>query len=145
MLRKLSVGGYLDVLAALLGALGTVLTIVSATMSSDNGLAGLPMIAAAGFAGVALCALAVWAPARFGNFDVLGTVSIWGAIALYCYTFGAALGQRVMLIAGLFSYNSGNTLGWSVFYVSLGAWGCLLAGCLALIVSGFLRTVRQGA
>lgn len=143
MLKKLNIGGYLNVLAALLGLIGVILTIVSGTMSADNRLAGLPMLAAAGIVGVVLCLLSVWAPTRFGNFDIPGTLSIWGAIALYCYAFGGAVGQRIMLIAGLFSYNSGNTVGWSVFYVSVGAWACLLVGCLVLIISGFLRTAKQ--
>ena len=143
MLKKLTTGGYLNVLAAVLGVVGAVLTIVSGTMSVDNQLSGLPMLAAAAFAGAALCVLAVWAPARFGNFDLVSSVSICAAIAAYCYAFGGAVGQRIMMIAGLFSYNSGNTIGWNVFYVSVGAWACLLVGCLALVASGFLRTVKQ--
>lgn len=144
-MKKLNIGGYLNVLAALLGLVGTILTIVSGTMSVDNKLANMTMIVAAGFIGVVLCALSVYTPTRFGNFDLVGSVSIWGAIALYCYTFGAAVGQRIMLIAGLFSYNSGNTIGWNVFYVSVGAWACLLVGCVCLIASGFFRSVKETA
>lgn len=142
MLKKLNIGGYFNVLAALLGVAGTVLTIVSGMVSTDNPLANTAVIAAAGFVGAALCVLAVWAPARFGNYDLLGSVSIWGAIALYCYAFGSAVAQRVMLIAGLFSFNSANEAGWGVFYVSAAAWACLLAACAVLIISGFLRAVK---
>lgn len=143
MLKKLSIGGYLNVLAAILGVVGVILTIVSGTISADNPLSGLPMIAAAGIVGVVLCLLSTWTPGRFGNFDMIGSAALLGAIALYCYTFAAAVAQQVMLIAGLFSFNAGNTAGWSVFYVSVGAWACLLVGCLVLIISGFLRTVKQ--
>ncbi len=144
-MKKLNVGGYFNILAAILGVVGTILTIVSSTMSADNTLAGLPMIAAAGIAGAVLCVLAVWTSGRFGNFDLIGSVSLLAAIGLFFYTFGAAVGQRVMMIAGLFSFNAGNTTGWSVFYVSVGAWACLLVGCLVLIISGFLRTVKENA
>ena len=65
MLKKLNIGGYFNVLAALLGVAGTVLTIVSGMVSTDNPLANTAVIAAAGFVGAALCVLAVWAPARF--------------------------------------------------------------------------------
>lgn len=143
MLKKLSVGGYMNVLAAILGVVGTILTIVSGTMSVDNPLSGLALIVVAGIVGVVLCLLATVAPTRFGNFDMVGSVSLVAAIALYCYAFGAAVGQRIMLIAGLFSYNSGNTVGWSVFYVSVGAWACLLVGALVLIISGFLKTAKE--
>ena len=144
MLKKLNIGGYFNVLAALLGVAGTVLTIVSGMVSTDNPLANTAVIAAAGFVGAALCILAVWAPARFGNYDLLGSVSIWGAIALYCYAFGSTVAQRVMLIAGLFSFNSANEGGWSVFYVSAAAWACLLLGCVLLVASGFVKSVKEG-
>lgn len=144
MLKKLSIGGYLNALAALLGLAGTILTIVSGMVSVDNPLANTALIAVAGFAGVVLCLLAIFAPSRWGNFDMLGSVSILGAIALYCYTFGAAVGQRVMLIAGLFSFNAANEAGWSVFYVSVAAWACLLLGCVLLVVSGFVKSVKEG-
>lgn len=144
MLKKLSIGGYLNALAAVLGLAGTILTIVSGMVSVDNPLTNTALIAAAGCAGVVLCLLAIFAPSRWGNFDILGSVSILGAIALYCYTFGAAVGQRVMLIAGLFSFNAANEAGWSVFYVSVAAWVCLLLGCVLLVVSGFVKSVKDG-
>ena len=144
MLKKLSIGGYLNALAAVLGLAGTILTIVSGMVSVDNPLTNTALIAAAGCAGVVLCLLAIFAPSRWGNFDILGSVSILGAIALYCYTFRAAVGQRVMLIAGLFSFNAANEAGWSVFYVSAAAWACLLLGCLLLVVSGFVKSVKEG-
>ena len=143
MLKKLNVGGYLNVLAALLGLAGTILTIVSGMVSADNPLANTALIAVAGFGGVALCLLAILAPSRWGNFDMVGSVSILGAIALYCYTFGAAVGQRVMLVAGLFSFNAANEAGWSVFYVSVAAWACLLAGCLLLVAGAFMKSVKE--
>ena len=61
MLKKLNVGGYLNVLAALLGLAGTILTIVSGMVSADNPLANTALIAVAGFGGVALCLLAILA------------------------------------------------------------------------------------
>lgn len=145
MLKKLSFGGYLCALAAILGLVGAILTIVSGTVSADNPLANAAMITAAAFAGAVLSALPIFTSTRFGNFDLIGSVSIIAAIALYCYAFGAAVSQRVMLVAGLFSFNAGNTAGWNVFYVSVGAWACLLVGCLVLIISGFLRSAKENA
>ena len=144
MLKKLSLGGYLCALAAVLGLAGAVLTIASGFVSADNPLSNLPVIAAAVFAGAVLSALPIVTSTRFGNFDLIGSVSILGAIALYCYTFGAAVAQRVMLIAGLFSFNSANEGGWSVFYVSAAAWACLLLGCVLLVASGFVKSVKEG-
>lgn len=61
--------------------------------------------------GVVLCALAIVVPSRFGNYDVLGSVPILGAIALYVYALGAVVSQRVVLIAGLMSFNAANEAG----------------------------------
>lgn len=36
MMKKLSIGGYLTALAALLGLVDTILTVVSGTVSADN-------------------------------------------------------------------------------------------------------------
>lgn len=142
-MKKLSIGGYLTALAAILGLAGTILTVVSGKVSADNPLSNTGMIVAAGLVGVVLCALAIFAPSRWGNFDLLGSASILGAIALYCYTFGAAVGQRVMLIAGLNSFNAANEAGWRVFYVSVAAWACLLVACVVLVLSGFLKSVKE--
>lgn len=142
MLKKLSIGGYCNILAAILGLVGVILTIVSGIISTDNPLSNLPVIATAGIVGVVLCLVSTWSPTKFDNFDILSSASTLGAIALYCYTFAAAVGQQVILIAGLFSFNAANEAGWKVFYVSVGAWSCLLVGCVVLIVSGFLRTAK---
>jgi hypothetical protein len=48
-----------------------------------------------------------------------------------------------MLVAGLFSFNAANEAGWSVFYVSVGAWACLLLGCVLLVASGFMKSVKE--
>lgn len=144
-MKNQGIACYLNIIAALLGIAGVILTAVSGTMSAANALSGLPMLIAAGIAGVALVCLAVYSPNRWGNHDLVGSASVVVAIVLYTYVFGACLSQRIMLIAGLFSYNSGNTVGWSIFYVSIAAWVCLLVGCLFLIVGSFLKSVKEPA
>lgn len=144
-MRKLNIGAYLTALAALLGAAGLILTVVSSTMSRDNALTGLPMVVAAGVAAVVLVCVAVYAPTRWGNHNPVTAVCVVAAIPLYVYVFGTCISQRIMLIAGLFSYNAGNTLGWSIFYACVGAAVCLLAGCVFLIVGSFLKSVKDDA
>lgn len=142
-MKKQGIACYLNIAAVILGIAGVILTVVSSTMSSANALSGLPLLVLAGVAGVVLVGLAVYAPNRWGNHDPISTVSLVAAIALYSYVFGACLSQRVMLIAGLFSYNSGNTQGWSIFYICIAAWVCLLVGVLLLIVGAFLKSVKE--
>lgn len=142
-MKKQGLAFYLNVLAVILGIVGVILTVVSSTMTTDNALSNLPVLVIAGIVGIILVCIAIYAPNRWGNHDPVSFVSVVAAIALYSYLFGAAVSQRIMLIAGLFSYNAGNTTGWSIFYVSVAAWVCLIVGILFLIVGSFLKSVKE--
>ena len=123
--------------------MGLFLTVRSSTMSADNALTNLSTLILAGVVAIVLVCVAIVAPSRLGNHDPLSTVSVLGAIALYCYLFGSCVSQRVMLIAGLFSFNDANTMGWSIFYTCIGAWVCLLLGILLLVIGSFLNSVKE--
>lgn len=140
---KKGIASYLNILAAVLGIAGLILTIYSSSVSTDNALGNLPMLILAGVVGIALVGAAVVLPPRRGNHDPISAAAVLGAIALYSYLFGSCVSQRVMLIAGLFSFNAGNTAGWNVFYICVAAWACLLLGILLLIVGSFLKSVKE--
>ena len=142
-MKKQGIACYLNILAAILGIAGVILTVVSSTATTDNALSGLPMLVAAGVIGILLVCAAIYLPNRMGNHDPISAVAVLGAIALYSYVFGACVSQRVMLIAGLFSFNAGNTAGWQVFYLCVAAWCCILVGIIALIVGSFLKSVKE--
>ena len=142
-MKKQGIAFYLNILAAILGAVGLFLTVRSSTMSADNALSNLSTLILAGVVAIVLVCVAIVAPNRLGNHDPLSAISVLAAIALYCYLFGSCVSQRVMLIAGLFSFNDANTVGWSIFYTCIGAWVCLLVGILFLIVGRFLNSVKE--
>ena len=142
-MKKQGIAFYLNILAAILGAVGLFLTVRSSTMSADNALSNLSTLILAGVVAIVLVCVAIVAPNRLGNHDPLSAISVLAAIALYCYLFGSCVSQRVMLIAGLFSFNDANTVGWSIFYTCIGAWVCLLVGILFLVVGSFLNSVKE--
>ena len=142
-MKKQGIAFYLNILAAILGAVGLFLTVRSSTMSADNALSNLSTLILAGVVAIVLVCVAIVAPNRLGNHDPLSAISVLAAIALYCYLFGSCVSQRVMLIAGLFSFNDANTVGWSIFYTCIGAWVCLLVGILLLVVGSFLKSVKE--
>lgn len=143
-MMKKGIAFYLNVLAAILGIAGLILTVYSSSVSADNALGNVSMLVVAGVVGILLACVAVAMPVRLGkNHDPISAVSVLGAIALYAYLFGSCVSQRVMLIAGLFSFNAGNTAGWNIFYICIGAWVCLLVGILLLIVGSFLKSVKE--
>ncbi len=141
-MKHCAISCYLNAIAAVAGAAGILLTVLSSTATADNALRGLGLTVAAGAAAVALVLLAIWMPTRKGNHDPISAVSVVAAIALFTYVFGQVVSQRIMLIAGLFSFNAGNTAGWGVFRLVVAASVCLLAANLLLVVGSFNRSVK---
>lgn len=143
MLKKLTLGGYLNAVAVLTGIVGLVLVIFGHTMSAANGLTNIATVVALGIVGVVAAFVTLFSTFKSGNHNTLGAACGLAAIALYLYVIGTSASQRVLMIAGLFSYNSMNTEGWRVFYVNVAAWVLLLLGALLLIVSSFMKSVKE--
>lgn len=142
-IKNQGVAFYFNVIAAVLGIAGVVCTAVSSSISTDNALTNLPMLMCLGILGIVLVCVAIYAPNRLGNHDIVSAVSVLGAIALFVYLFGNSVNQRIMMIAGLFSFNSGNTQGWTIFYICIAAWVCLLVSSILLVVGSFLKSVKE--
>ena len=132
MANKKALGFYMDAVAFVLAVVGLVAMIVSSTMSTANALNGF----------VSLAAGAAIAPTRMGNFDYLGTVSAVAAVALLTVVIGSMLNERILLMSGLFSYNSANTVGWQVFYAMVVAVVCFLAAIICMIIGAFNKSVK---
>lgn len=111
MKNKKGTAFYLNLSALILGIVGVVLAIYSSMMTVENALTNLPLVIAAGVASLVLVAGAVLLPSRLGENSPVLMVCSLGGIALYSYVYGQCILQRIMMIAGLFSFNSGNAQG----------------------------------
>lgn len=140
--KKKGPGFYLDIAAAVLGLIGLAAMAASSAMTVTNRLNGLPALAAMAVTAILLAAVAAVAPTRLGNFDWLSTLSMVVSIILLTVVAGRLLNDRILLISGLFSYNSANTAGWQVLYVTVTAAVCFLLAVAALIVGAFKRSIR---
>ena len=143
MKNKKGTAFYLNLSALILGIMGVVLAIYSSMMTVENALTNLPLVIAAGVASLVLVAGAVLLPSRLGENSPVLMVCSLGGIALYSYVYGQCILQRIMMIAGLFSFNSGNAQGWRVFYIVVATVVCLLVASILLVVGGFFRSVKQ--
>ena len=76
--------------------------------------------------------------------DVVSLLAVMCAIALLTLNIGEIISSRILLISGLFSWNSQNMIGWRVFYVSIACIVCFVAAILALIVGAFLKNRKEG-
>ena len=124
--------------AGVAGLAGVIAMIISSTMSTANSLVDLPLLIVAGVVGVALCAVAYLV-----KNDYVSLASSVGAVLLFVYALGNTLAARVLMIAGLFSYNQGNTEGWNVFYVVIASVVLFVVACVALIVDSFLKPKKK--
>lgn len=143
MLKKLTIGGYLNAVAVMTGLIGVILVIYGHMTSSANALVNFGVVAALGFVGVAATLVELLSTAKLGNHNPLAAACGLVGIALYLYVIGTSASQRILMIAGLFSYNSMNTEGWRVFYINVAAWVLLLVGALLLVISSFMRSVKE--
>lgn len=142
MLKKFTAASWLTVLAAIAGIVGVIFMLKSSNIDTAYAYKTVGKLTLMGVCGVVLCLLAVWAPTVFGNHDIISTFGAVGAIALFMAIVGTMISDRVLMIAGLFSYNSQNMVGWSVFYATVTGAVAFVMGCLLLIVSSFMKNAK---
>lgn len=142
-MKKQRAGSYFNILAAIHGIVGIVAAVICSNMTVTYSLGNLGKVVFLAVCGSVLAVLAVALPNKFGNHDILGTVSVLAAIVLFTSAFGNVLAERILLIAGLFSYDSVNTVGWKVFYVTVVAIAAFLIADLALIIGAFTKSVKE--
>ena len=143
-MKKQRASAYFNCLAAILGIVGIIAAVVCSKMTVTYALGNLGTVVLLGLCGIALIICAIILPNIFGDRDILGTAAVLGAIALFTTAFGKVLSERILLIAGLFSYDSVNTVGWQVFYATIVSFVGFLVGALVLIIGSFLRSVKKG-
>ena len=133
-MKKLGIGSYLNVAAAVFGIAAIVLTVISNGFP-DKELPSLVTCIILGVIGVALSAVAF----VLANKDLISTVCGLGTIVSFMAFLNYMIADRVIMIAGLFSFNAGDTVGWSVFYVTIAAVVCIVLTCASVIAGNFLK------
>lgn len=124
----------INVVAAVLALVAVILAYVSHAMSEANALLGIGNVIAAGVAAVVLCIL----PIVLKN-DIISLVAGLGAIACNMFVVNGIVLDRILMIAGIFSYSSENTEGWNVFYVVVAASVVAVLSCVATMISNFMK------
>lgn len=141
-MKKQGTAFYFNALAAVTGIVALVAMIISSTMSEAYALNSFPLFVLGAAVGILLIAAAVYAANRWGNFDYVSTLSLVAAVALFSAVIGGIIMNRILLISGLFSWNSGNMIGWDVFYASVVSVVGFVVSILLLIIGSFLKSVK---
>jgi hypothetical protein len=133
-MKKFGIGSYLNIAAAVLGVAAIVLAAVSSNFP-DKALPSLVSCIVFGVIGAVLCAAAV----VLANKDLIATVCGLGAIASFMAVLNNMIADRVIMIAGLYSFNTRDTVGWTVFYITIAAAVCIVLACASIIAGNFLK------
>lgn len=140
-IKKQGPAFYADAVALILGIAGTIVMTVCHTMDSGNPLNSFGKLVAYAVIGLVLVCASVVASDK--KKDVLSLLAVMVTIALFTVTVGSVISSRILLISGLFSWNSQNMIGWRVFYVSIACVVCFVAANVALIVGAFLKNRKE--
>ncbi len=143
-LKNRTVGGYLQIVAAILGLAGLILLIINNNISSSYSLSSFGLLATGAVAGIVLSVVAVITPTTsLGDLDVVSTLSIMVTVGVYGLIIGQMANERILMISGLFSWNSQNSTAWSVFYMMIASIVCFAVAAVLLIATSFMKTVKE--
>ena len=144
-MKNFRIGSWLNLFAAIAGIVGLIALIVSNNISFAYALKNAGLVTLMAIGGILLALVAIWSPTKFGNHDFISTIAVVGAIALFSAVIGKMILDRILMIAGLFSYNSQNMTGWSVFYAVVTGAVALVIANVALIIGAFTKSVKKNA
>ena len=137
--KKLGLGGILELLGAVLGVVALILMIVCNSMGTEYEFTYATLLNLGAIAGAVLAVVVAFSP-RF-SFDkkgYLGLTAAVGSVFLYGFTAIQAVNERILVISSLFSWNTGNTAGWTSFYFTIAVVVCLVLASILVIVGAFV-------
>lgn len=140
--KKFDFNFYLNAVAGVIALVGLITLIVTnstAGFGVTNG--GLAILLAV--VGVAAIACATYTSMSFGSQNIITGVVKVVALGALMAAFGILLADRAELASGLFTWDSHNDLGWSVFTVSVVSGACFLVSSLILIVNAFIDNKKN--
>ncbi len=140
-IKKIAPGGYLYFASAITGIIGLVIMIISGTMSSANKINSMGLMTVFAIIAIVLPIASIYL--NTAKMDFIGTVTSMISAALYTIVVGNLISSRILLISGLFSWNSMDNVGWSVFYVSIASIIFFILSILLLTVGNFAKTVKD--
>ena len=118
--------------------------IVCNAMGSDYEFTYATLLNLGAIAGAVLAVVAAFS-SRF-SFDkngYLGLIAAAGSVFLFGYTAIQAVNERILVISALFSWNSGNTVGWTSFYFTIAVAVCLVLASILVIVGAFVLPANE--
>ncbi len=124
----------INLVAAVLALAGAIMAFIGNGIAEGNELLNIGTVVAAGVAAAVLCIV----PVVLKN-DIVSLVAGLGAIACNMFVVNGIVLDRILMIAGLFSYDSMNEKGWALFYLIIATAVVCVLSCVATMVSNFMK------
>lgn len=124
----------INLVAAVLALAGAIMAFVGNGIAEGNELLNIGTVVAAGVAAAVLCIV----PVVLKN-DIVSLVAGLGAIACNMFVVNGIVLDRILMIAGLFSYDSMNEKGWTLFYLIIATAVVCVLSCVCTMVSNFMK------
>ncbi len=135
-MKKYGAYGIFGCIAGIVTIASFVATIVSHNVDSAYHYGNLGLLLVGLVAALALIVCSIVLNQKESGWSVLPVI---GSIFALVMIAGNMIVQRILLIAGLFSYNAMNTIGWQVFYATVAAAACMLVAAIVMIIGAFVR------
>ncbi len=133
-MKKIGAYGVFSCLAGILAAASIIALVISHQINASYQYTNLPLLIIGVIAAIALTFVSV----KFNNSgSALSVITTMASIIILVMIAGNVIIQRILLMSGLFSYNSMNTVGWQVFYATVAAVACQMVAGILLIIASF--------
>ena len=141
-IKKQGAAFYFNVVAIVLAIAGIVTMVMSSTYSEANALAALTRLIVQSVLAIVLVIGGIWADNNGKGDGIISLAATMAAIALIVATIGNIINSRILLISGLFSFNSQNMVGWHVFYITVACLVCYVVAIVAMIIGSFCKATK---
>ena len=122
--KKIGAAVVIRSIAAVLGVIGLAVVLVCNAKGGQCAFAGL----------------SVWAPGHEWERGLVGPACNIAGVIAFVLTAINMFAERILLVSGLFTWDSMNTMGWTAFYLTAAAAICFVAAALFLVIGAFFAS-----
>ena len=135
--KKIGAGVVIRSIAAVLGVIGLVVLLVCNAKGGQCAFNGLFGYVLGAVLAIVLAGVSVWAPGYDWERGLVGPAANIAAVIAFALTAINVVAERILLVSGLFTWDSMNTMGWTAFYLTAAAAICFVAAALFLVIGAF--------
>lgn len=142
---KKGIGFFIEAVALVLAVIGIVAMVVSGSMGVGYEFPNMPVYLVLSVVAIALVVVSMALDAKSADKGpgIVSLLALGVAVFILAYAGIQVVASRALNISAIFSWNSGDTTGWSMFYAAAASAGCMVVSAVLLTVAGFMPTFKR--